>query len=38
MSEEEALDEIRRCTDTKFDPIIVTAFLIIPVAEIMVAK
>jgi len=27
MSKEEALDEIKRCTGTQFDPVVVTAFL-----------
>ena len=35
MSTEEALDEIRRCTSIQFDPVVVTAFLTIPVAKIM---
>jgi len=38
MSVEEALDEIRRCTGTQFDPVVVTALLTIPVAEIMLAQ
>lgn len=35
MLAEEALDEIRRYTGTQFDPVVVTAFLTVPVAEIM---
>lgn len=38
MSTEEALDEIRRCTGTQFDPVVVTALLTIPVAEIVLAQ
>lgn len=38
MPVEEALDEIRRCTGTQFDPVVVTAFLTIPVAGIMPAQ
>ena len=38
MSVEEALDEIRRCVDTQFDPIVAAVFLKIPVAEIVQAK
>ena len=35
MSTEEALGEIRRCAGIQFDPVVVTAFLTIPVAKIM---
>ena len=33
MSVEKALNEIRRCAGTQFDPVVATAFLKIPVAE-----
>jgi len=35
MSRKEALDEIRRCTGTQFDPVVVTAFLETAVAKII---
>lgn len=38
MSVEEALDEIRRCAGTQFDPTVASVFLKIPVAEIVQAK
>jgi putative two-component system response regulator len=38
MSTKEALDEIKRCSSTQFDPSVVTALLKIPVAEIMLAQ
>jgi putative two-component system response regulator len=38
MSIEEALDEIRRCAGTQFDPTVASIFLKIPVAEIVQAK
>ncbi len=38
MSVEEALNEIRRCAGTQFDPIVAAAFLKVPVAEIMLAE
>jgi len=38
MSAEEALGEIRRCTGTQFDPLVVTAFLKTNVAEMIPVK
>jgi putative nucleotidyltransferase with HDIG domain len=38
MSRKEALDEIKRCTGTQFDPAIVTAFFKTPIAEAVPAK
>jgi putative nucleotidyltransferase with HDIG domain len=38
LSVEKALDEIRRCAGTQFDPVVAAIFLKIPVAEIMSAK
>jgi putative two-component system response regulator len=38
MSIEEALDEIRRCAGTQFDPTVASIFLKIPVAEIVQEK
>jgi len=38
MSVGEALNEIRRCAGTQFDPIVAAAFLKVPVAEIMLAE
>ena len=38
MSVEKALNEIRRCAGTQFDPIVAAVFLKIPVAEIVQAK
>jgi len=38
MSTKEALDEIKRCSGTQFDPSVVTVLLKIPVAEIMLAQ
>jgi response regulator RpfG family c-di-GMP phosphodiesterase len=35
MSRKEALDEIRRCTSTQFDPAVVTAFLKTAIAKII---
>jgi HD-GYP domain-containing protein (c-di-GMP phosphodiesterase class II) len=37
MSFEEALNEIRRCTASQFDPVVVDAFLKIPVTGIVLA-
>jgi putative two-component system response regulator len=38
MSIKEALDEIKRCTDTQFDPEVIAAFLKIAVAKIVPTK
>ena len=38
MSVEKALNEIRRCAGTQFDPVVAAVFLKIPVAEIVQAK
>jgi HD-GYP domain-containing protein (c-di-GMP phosphodiesterase class II) len=38
MSREEALDEIKRCTGTQFDPVVVSAFLKTAKAERIPAK
>jgi len=38
MSRKEALDEIKRCTGTQFDPAIAAAFLKTPIAETVLAE
>ena len=38
MSRKEALDEIKRCTGTQFDPVVVTAFLKTAIAEVALTK
>ena len=38
LSTDKAIAEIGRCTGTQFDPLVVTAFLKIPAAEIMLAQ
>ena len=38
MSIEEALNELRQCTGTQFDPVVATVFLKMPVTEIMLAE
>lgn len=38
MSAEEALSEIKRCTGTQFDPVVVAAFLKIPVSGMLLAE
>ena len=38
MSTKEALDEIKRCTDTQFDPGVIAAFLKTAMAEIVPTK
>ena len=36
-SDEEALEEIKRCSGSQFDPVVVNAFLKVPVAEVIMA-
>jgi HD-GYP domain-containing protein (c-di-GMP phosphodiesterase class II) len=38
MSRKEAIDEIKRCTGTQFDPIVVTAFFKTAIAETILTK